>query len=83
MKTRAQLMAEYAKKTNINTGMRNRKGRVIYRGPLGGRFVRSKSGAKIYSVRMTSPRNDKGRIIYEGKRGGRFVRTATGKKIYI
>lgn len=48
--TRAELIAAYATmaKTNMNTGIRNKKGRVVYQGPRGGRFVRGKAGRKIY-----------------------------------
>jgi hypothetical protein len=48
--TRAQLMMAYATlaKTNVNTGVKNSKGRVIYQGPRGGKFVRSKTGRKMY-----------------------------------
>lgn len=47
--TRAELMKAYATmaKTNLNTGIRNSKGRVIYQGPRGGKFVRVK-GRKVY-----------------------------------
>lgn len=50
--TRAQLMMAYATmaKTNVNTGVRDKKGRVVYQGPRGGRFVRSKGGRKVYAV---------------------------------
>lgn len=49
--TRAQLIMAYATmaKTNMNTGVRNSKGRVVYQGPRGGRFVRVK-GRKVYRV---------------------------------
>lgn len=48
--TRAKLMMAYATlaKTNVNTGVRNKKGRVIFQGPRGGKFVRTKSGKKMY-----------------------------------
>lgn len=50
--TRTQLLMAFAtlSKTNVNTGVRNSKGRVIFQGPRGGRFVRTKSGKKMYKV---------------------------------
>ena len=50
--TRADIIMAYATmaKTNLNTGLRNSKGRVIYQGPRGGRFVRCKSGRKVYRI---------------------------------
>ena len=50
--TRGQLIMAFATmaKTNVNTGVRNSKGRVVYQGPRGGRFVRVK-GRKVYSVK--------------------------------
>lgn len=50
--TRAQLIMAYATmaKTSVDTGVRNGKGRVVYQGPRGGRFVRVK-GRKVYRVK--------------------------------
>jgi hypothetical protein len=50
--TRAQLIMAYATmaKSNVNTGVRDKKGRVVFQGPRGGRFVRVKGGRKMYSV---------------------------------
>ena len=50
--TRTQLVMAFATmaKANIDTGVRNKKGRVVYQGPRGGRFVRSKTGKKVYRV---------------------------------
>jgi hypothetical protein len=50
--TRAQLIMAYATmaKANVNTGVRDKKGRVVFQGPRGGRFVRVKGGRKMYSV---------------------------------
>ena len=50
--TRAQLLMALAtiSKTNVNTGVRDKKGRVVFQGPRGGRFVRSTRGKKVYKV---------------------------------
>ncbi len=50
--TRTQLLLALSTmaKTNMNTGLRTKKGKVIYQGPRGGRFTRSKSGKKVYKV---------------------------------
>lgn len=47
--TKAQLIMAYATmaKGDLNTGIRDSKGRAIYQGPRGGRFVRCK-GRKVY-----------------------------------
>ena len=51
--TRAEMIMAYATmaKANVNTGIRDKKGRVVFQGPRGGRFVRVRGGRKMYSVR--------------------------------
>ncbi len=50
--SRAALLSAYAimAKTNVNTGVKNQKGRAIFQGPRGGKFVRVK-GRKVYRSR--------------------------------
>jgi hypothetical protein len=67
---------------------KNDKGRIIYKGPRGGRYVLEK-GRKVYKFRLksttTPPKtnvNSKGRAIYKGQRGGEYVLDAKGRKVY-
>ncbi|AGE57822.1 PBCV-specific basic adaptor domain-containing protein [Acanthocystis turfacea Chlorella virus NTS-1] len=70
----------------MNTGDKDDKGRIIYAGKRGGKFVISASGARVpYIQNKLKPRLDKGKYpftgkmdrnglkVYKGPRGGLFV----------
>lgn len=78
----------------MNTGQRNIKGRVIFRGPRGGEYILGVGGRKIRTFTKAPAaaapaaaepaagnRNTYGRIIYRGPRGGEYVLGAGGRKI--
>ncbi|AGE59916.1 PBCV-specific basic adaptor domain-containing protein [Acanthocystis turfacea Chlorella virus TN603.4.2] len=78
----------------MDTGDKDDKGRIIYAGKRGGKFVISSSGARVpYIQNKLKPRLDKGKYpftgkvdrnglkVYKGPRGGLFVIDAnSGKK---
>lgn len=70
----------------MNTGTQDREGRTVFRGKLGGYFVRKgASGKKVYRKTMGSQPTDTGmrnalnRVIMRGPRGGLFV-LVSGKR---
>lgn len=80
----------------MNTGEKNTKGRTIYQGPRGGRYVLGPGGRKIRTftvgpaaapapvpapVAAPPNRNTQGRIIHRGPRGGEYVLGPGGQKI--
>lgn len=71
----------------MNTGEKNTKGRVIYKGPRGGLYVLTPGGSRVTKFTKAAPpppsepKNDKGRIIYKGPKGGLYVLDGK-KKVY-
>ena len=69
----------------MNTGEKNDKGRIIYKGPRGGVYVLTPGGSRVtkFTKAPTTsvPKNDKGRIIYKGPKGGLYVLNGK-KKVY-
>jgi hypothetical protein len=78
----------------MNTGDKDARGRIIYAGKRGGKFVISSSGARVpYTHNKLQSRVEKGKyplagkvdraglVVYKGPRGGMFVIDAkSGKK---
>ena len=73
-----------------NTGLKDGKGRTIWRGPRGGLYVRGPSGTKIRPAQRpaaaqntdnTGQKDGKGRTIWRGPKGGLYVRGPSGTKI--
>ena len=77
-----------------NSGERDNRGRIIYHGKRGGKYVISSIGKRVPHIEkalknksdkgaldFTGKMDRKGRKIYRGKRGGEFVISDTGKRI--
>lgn len=76
--------------TATNTGSKNSKGRTIWKGPRGGRYV-MQDGRKLYvrpkavsakapAATPTSLKGPRGQTVYRGPRGGLFYRS-NGRKV--
>lgn len=77
-----------------NSGERDLRGRIIYNGKRGGKYVISSIGKRVPHIEkslknksskgtldFTGKTDRKGRKIYKGKRGGEFVISETGKRL--
>ena len=77
-----------------NSGERDSRGRIIYHGKRGGKYVISSIGKRVPHIEkalknksnkgaldFTGKMDRKGRKIYRGKRGGEFVISDSGKRI--
>jgi hypothetical protein len=86
---------KYAHKFDgTNSGERDLRGRIIYHGKRGGKYVISSIGKRVPHIEkslknksnkgaldFTGKMDRKGRKIYKGKRGGEFVISESGKRI--
>lgn len=62
----------------MNTGEKNTKGRIIYKGPRGGLYVLTASGSKMSkfvraAATVVPAKNKYDRVIHKGPKGGLFV----------
>lgn len=87
--------AKFAHKFDgTNSGERDLRGRIIYNGKRGGKYVISSIGKRVPHIEkalknksskgtldFTGRTDRKGRKIYKGKRGGEFVISETGKRL--